>query len=511
MIKRKRKIITFLILAIVVILLVVQGFIWAQDFSDRNAKGSFSVIHTGDIKGNMYATSESIGFAKAATLISDTRAQKENSLLIDSGDSLFGSVEAVANQGRPVISVMTQLDYDMINLGATDFLYGSNTLAEVKKSADNANLDVMSANLNLGSGLDFAMPYRLKQIGDLKVGFIGLMSEQDILGITDTYTDGLTVTNQIAGAKKSVKLLNKYSNVIVAITHLTNEQVDELIEAVPDIDVVFNSYDNMYPDADKAPRVQSGVLVCSAGNGLESINVTDLTFEKGELTSHSYQHISVADTKDVKENDDMLTLLNTISSNNILTGDQQIAILPESLDGDSADSMKKSTNFGCLLADAMVKDGKTDVAFVTGSDIVQSIDAGNLYKRDIYAALPNRDLMLTTELTGAQIVKVLEASVAKSLPNSAFLQVSNISFEYDPAKKVGERVSRVLVKSRPIELDEIYTVTTTLNTINSSEGYDFLKEMTFKKSRFLHDAFITHMRDLDNNYNYSWPRILRAN
>ncbi len=511
MIKRKRKIITFLILAIIVILLVIQGFIWAQDYSDRNAKGSFSVIHTGDIKGNMYATTESMGFAKAATVINSTRAQKENCLLIDSGDSLFGSIEAVANQGRPVISVMTALDYDMINLGATDFLYGSNTLAEVKKAADNVGLDVMSANLNLGSGLDFSMPYRLKQIGDLKVGFIGLMSEEDILGVTDTYIEGLTVTNQIDGAKKSVKLLNKYSNVIVAITHLSNEQVNELIEKVPDIDVVFNSYDSLYPDAPKAPRVQDGVLVCSSNNGLEGINVTDLTFEKGKLTAHSYQHISASDAKDVKDDDQMLTLLNTISSNNVLTGDQQIAILPENLDGDASASMKKSTNFGCLLADAMCKDGQTDIAFVTGSDIISSIDSGDLYKREIYTALPNRDLMLTTELTGAQVVKVLEASVAKPLPNSAFLQVSNISFEYDPAKNVGERVSRVLIKSRPIELDEIYTVTTTLNTINSSEGYDFLKENTLKKSRFLHDAFITHMRDLDNNYNYSWPRILRSN
>lgn len=511
MIKRKQKIITFLILATVVILLVIQGFIWAQDYNDKNAEGSFSVIHTGDIKGNMYATNDSMGFAKAATVIWDTRAQKENCILIDSGDSLFGSVEAVANQGRPVISVMTSLGYDMINLGSTDFLYGSGTLAEVKKSADNAGMDVMSANLNLGSGLDFSMPYRLKQIGDLKVGFIGLMSEEDILGITDTYIDGLTVTNQINGAKKAVKILNKYSNVIVAITHLSSEQVDQLIEKVPDIDVIFNSYDSLHPDADKAPRVKNGVLVCSAANGLESINVTDLTFEKGKLTSHSYNHVSAKDTQNVKEDEQMLSLLNTISSNNLLTGDQQIAILPENLDGDASASMKKSTNFGCLLADAMAKDGKTDIAFVTGSDIVESIDSGNLYKREIYTALPNRDLMLTTELTGTEVLKVLEASVAKPLPNSAFLQVSNISFEYDPTKPVGQRVSRVLIKSRPIELDEIYTATTTLNTINSSEGYDFLKQGTLKKSRFLHDAFITHMRDLDNNYNYNWPRILNAN
>ncbi len=511
MIKRKRKIITFLILAAVVILLVIQGFIWAQDYNDKTAVGSFSVIHTGDIKGNMYATSESMGFAKASTIISDTRTQKENCLLIDSGDSLFGSIEAVANQGRPVISVMTALDYDIVNLGSTDFLYGSNTLLEVKKSADNAGIDVMSANLNLGSELDFSMPYRLKEIGDLKVGFIGLMAEDDILGITDTYIQGLSVTNQISGAKKAVKILNKYSNVIVAVTHLSNEQVDELIKNVPDIDVVFNSYDSYYPDADKAPRIKDGVLVCSASNGLEGINITDLTFEKGKLTSHSYKHVSVSDVKDTKEDEQMISLLNTISSNNVLTGDQQIAILPESLDGDACASMKKSTNFGCLLADAMLKDGRTDIAFVTGSDIVESIDSGNLYKREIYTALPNRDLMLTTELTGAQIVKVLEASVAKPLPDNAFLQISNMSFEYDPAKPVGERVSRVLVKSRPIELDEVYTATTTLNTINSSEGYEFLREGTLKKSRFLHDAFITHMRDLDNNYNYSWPRILQGN
>lgn len=137
---------------------------------------------------------------------------------------------------------------------------------------------------------------------------------------------------------------------------------------------------------------------------------------------------------------------------------------------------KAETAIGDLVADAFRYAAKTDVAFVAASELKtadQPLPAGKVSSSDITAlfSYPN-DSLAVLALTGSNIRQALEKSVALyPQTNQGFLQVSGLSFTFDPTKPAGQRVQTITVGGRAIENDRTYTVTTTSSLAQGALGY----------------------------------------
>ena len=88
----------------------------------------------------------------------------------------------------------------------------------------------------------------------------------------------------------------------------------------------------------------------------------------------------------------------------------------------------------------------------------QLVPAGSLTKRDINALLPFLNVLVMLEVPGKVLLDVLERSVGV-FPREfgGFLQVSGLSFVFDPARPAGQRVVRVLVGGQPLDPERRYT------------------------------------------------------
>ena len=103
--------------------------------------GSVTLIHTGDIHGHLVprpnVRSDSSGhleggLARVATTVNRIRRQHgyQNTLLLNTGDTLQGSAEAMFSRGQVMIDVLNLFDVQAHAPGNWDYLYGTDRFLE---------------------------------------------------------------------------------------------------------------------------------------------------------------------------------------------------------------------------------------------------------------------------------------------------------------------------------------------------------------------------------------------
>ncbi len=110
-----------------------------------------------------------------------------------------------------------------------------------------------------------------------------------------------------------------------------------------------------------------------------------------------------------------------------------------------------------------------DFAVTNAGGLRADIDAGPITLEEIYAVLPFNNTLVTMDLTGAQVVQVLEEGA-----NSRYgvVQVSGLRWSFDADAPFGDRVTSVtLADGTPIDLNATYRVAT--NNFMASGGDQF--------------------------------------
>jgi 5'-nucleotidase / UDP-sugar diphosphatase len=167
------------------------------------------------------------------------------------------------------------------------------------------------------------------------------------------------------------------------------------------------------------------------------------------------------------------------------------------LDGERDTVRTSETNLGNLIADIVRHYGDTrlggaDIGLQNAGSIRSSIDAGPITAEQVMEVYTHRNWIVVLELTGAEVLEVLEHSVGQyPEPSGGFLQVSGIEFTFDPARPVGGRVVEVLFEGAPLDPDETYYVATTNFVARGGDGYDMLGRVELSRLQNLYVADLT--------------------
>ncbi len=113
------------------------------------------------------------GLARRATLIQAARAEHPSLLVLDAGNTFWGSWgPAVDSEGKVMAEAMNLMHYDAMALGETDLQLGEEALRQ--RIAD-SQFPVISANVVVASsGELLCKPYVVLEVGGRKVGLLGL-------------------------------------------------------------------------------------------------------------------------------------------------------------------------------------------------------------------------------------------------------------------------------------------------------------------------------------------------
>ena len=417
------------------------------------------------------------GIAKAATAIGRVRATEDNVLLVHSGDFMVGDFFFNQYFGVPELQIMRQLGFDAMAVGNHEFDGGAQTLYSVLTTAfSGSGFPLLSANLDL-SGFpalkNYVFPSIIKECGGVKVGIFGMT----VPGNPTSNPEPVIIRDNIfeIAQQTALDLRSSGANVVICLSHL-GFYFDKLIaKNIVGIDFIVGGHDHYLftqPISITNPEGKQ-TLIMQAEAFYKYLGKLKFTVNNGDVTVNDYQIIpldaSIPAYPDVQNIDDELKggivqrygdVYNTVVGT-------AVHDLEEVSDQNNP---SKDTPLGNLVTDAFRKKTRTKIAITANGLIAEKIYAGPIVGADVFRALSygydeETGLgfrMATFDIRGLELIKGLEIGLSNlEYGNDFFLQVSGMTFKYNPKKPVGNRVIQgsVQIDGRPFIPHAKYSAT----------------------------------------------------
>jgi len=201
---------------------------------------NFTVMHTNDFHGNLEPSGSNPGAARVAQRIVDVRAAvgEENTLLLDAGDFMQGTLLSNLRQGLPTVDYYRTIGYDAVTFGNHEFDWGQTVLgdriaqAEAPATGDETPVEMVVANITQkDSGgectwtpLAGTTPFEVFTVGtapnEVQVGVIGVGSVETPYITVASATEGLCFRDPAESIQYYYDdMLAAGSDVIVVLSH----------------------------------------------------------------------------------------------------------------------------------------------------------------------------------------------------------------------------------------------------------------------------------------------------
>ena len=387
------------------------------------------------------------GYAKIAALKDEISDEAEYVGLVTSGDFVQGGSLGIVSKGEYIINIMNLIGYDAVGLGNHEFDYKTERLHELVNKLDSTV--VCSNYKKIGEEKSVFNPYIIVPYGDTEVAYIGIITPDTLTSSSPAqfkneegqYTYSFCADTLYENTQKSIDAAKKEgADYIIALAHLGTEYVFEqwsaqtLIQNTTGLDVVLDGHSHSVVEGmvvnDKAGN---DVIVASTGTGFA--NIGKLTLSDGAIKTE----LVPAQTYE-KTDEEITKYIATINEEYAKLGERKIGVSEVSLttldEQGNRIIRNAETNLGDFCADAYREITGADIGFINGGGIRNDIDTGDITFNEILGVFPFANKTCISEVTGQQIVDMLEYGlVFYPEENGSFQHVSGIKFDFDPQIK----------------------------------------------------------------------------
>lgn len=483
----------------ILVLVMSVLFVLSATFMAAASNGKFTIVHVNDVHGRLepwVPANEKVaigGMGKLSTYVEQLKDQGNKVLLLASGDMMHGTNIVNLFNGVPMAEVMRDMGFAATSIGNHEFNYGQKQLLNLARIA---GFPFLAANVFYEDGSYFADPYTIVEIDGVKVGLFGLSPVDTPIVTHPNNVIGLKFADPYDSAMTVLAKLEMEADIIVCLSHLGYDEDLKLAKAFPGIDIIIGGHSHTV--LEKPVKVGPTIIV-SAGEWAGYAGTLEVTVTNNAVSSYAGKLVKLDDNYPAaslsgKVGARIKVYADALAKEmNVVIGKTLV-----DLDGERADVRTKETNLGNLVADMMRKAGKADIAVTNGGGIRASIKKGDVTVGGVITVLPFDNSLVVIKLRGEALVKALEHSVS-AYPNQlgGFLQVSGITFKFDPAKPAGSRVVEVKVNGRTIDPYRFYTVATNDFTAAGGDGFTMFKEaeVLYMSGEMLRDVAIKYIKE----------------
>lgn len=505
-------------------------------FATSEAKGGeldgyVIFLHTNDSHGRIMEDGSSIGMAGVAFLKNVYESAGASVIVLDAGDTIHGLPIVTASKGESVVDVMNQIGYIAMAPGNHDFNYGYEHLLGL--ADDKMDFPVLAANVTYEA--DGSLVFEdniIVTVDGIDIGIFGMATPETVTKTNPNNVIGIDFNEdelpEIAQAQVDT-LRAEGCEVVIMLGHLGDDASSEpyrstdILAEVTDIDFVIDGHSHSAYDEE---NLVNGTLVCSAGEYTESIGV--IAYHDGAVEEAGLVHYDdlCADTGEVDEEGN--PIMEFVGTDSVITPlvqsyyDEMMAIYAEVightdvfLNGTRQYVRTQETNLGDLAADAILAAAPgADFALTNGGGIRADIQIGDITRYDLFTVFPFGNMVATVELTGEQLIYILEAAT-HACPNAdgAFPQVSGLTFEihtykayegeYANPTNPGSRIQNVRINGELVDPEATYTMATNDFLAAGGDTYAILADNYLEGGILigvnLEDALINFMQGIEDN------------
>ena len=496
---------------------------------DDDLSGQLVILHTNDAHGRMKEDGTSMGMSAVKYLANRYENAGASVLILDAGDTLHGLPIVTASRGESAVNVMNAVGYSAMAPGNHDFNYGYEHILELEEEM---NFPVLAANVTYEADGSLVFgDHIVITCGEYTIGVFGMATPETVTKTNPNNVVGLDFNeDNLAGIAQAQcdELKELGCDIIICLAHLGDDvsstpyRSTDVLEQVTDIDLWIDGHSHSVLNDDGEAHLVNGTLVASTGEYTKNIGV--VTYDGAEFDAglvhyadlcNTYEQDGEIITEFYGYDPEITALVQNYYDEMMEFYSEVVGHTDVLLNGTREFVRTQETNLGDLAADAILAAApNADFALTNGGGIRANIEIGDITRYDLFTVFPFGNMVATVELTGAQIVYILEAAT-HACPgiDGAFPQVSGITFEihtyieyegeYANPTNPGSRIQNVCINGEPIDLDATYVMATNDFLAAGGDTYAILAE-NFENSGILiginlEDALINYIQNIDDN------------
>jgi 2',3'-cyclic-nucleotide 2'-phosphodiesterase (5'-nucleotidase family) len=412
------------------------------------------------------------GLAYLAGKVNALRREKPT-LLLAAGDMIQGNNWANLSRGASVIEAMNAMRFDAMVLGNHEFDFGQE---ELNKRLSEAAFPVLGANVER---LDRLKPYVIREIGGVRVGIIGIVTEETPVATHPRNVSGLAFLSAAETVEKKLAEMKNRADIVIVLSHIGHAADRALAEKVKGIDVIVGGHS--HTRVLKPVRIGDTLIVQAWEHG-KALGVLDLAIRKGKVVGHDGR---LEEVKPIPGSEDRAMLPLVEKYRQRMDAILGVRLGEAKIDLDGENVRRKETNLGNLVADILRETAKADAAIINGGTIRTSIGRGEIRVKDVYSVLPFDNYVVAIALTGKAIAEALEHGVSGIEEGAGrFPQVAGLTFAYSRSAPKGSRIREISIAGKPLDPEREYSVATNDFLAVGGDGYRSFAEAVKSSKTF---------------------------
>lgn len=431
-----------------------------------------TILYDNDIHGHLLPFDDArsgrdIGGAARRTYLMDKfKSENPNTLILDAGDLLTGTVISGFFRGEADYGVFERMPYDAMAIGNHDFDYSQATLRHFIKTSP---IPVLSANIFESNNQLLAKPYIIKNVGGLKLAIIGLTTPSTPVTTHPRNVVGLHFGDPAAVLGGYMPELKQKADLIIALTHIGLSEDKQLAESVPGIDVIVGGHSH---------TKVNGLI--KSGN---TIIVQD--FYAGVFLGKL--DLTIVDKKIVDQEAVLIPINNTISEDSIVAAflkpyEDKVSEKMNAVVGKTEIDLN-GASLAHWLCDVFREKLNVDIALQNSGGVRAAISKGDITYNDIYSVLPFEDNMIVLEAKGDLVQQILDKSGRGPISGATFNMVSG-------------KAENIQIGGKPFDLSKTYTITANDFMANGGDGFFVLKQAKFVRTdNIQRDIVIDYLKE----------------
>ena len=544
------------LLSVLLALVMVLALLPSAAFAAEGEK-HITILGTSDMHGNIWGFSyedsketDNNGMARLYTYIQQVRAENPNTILIDAGDDIQGTImtddiyNKIPEEPHPVVAAMNYMGYDAMTLGNHEFNWGIDTM---QKILSQAQFPVLAANVKDASGgFVTGAGWTIVEKDGVKVAVIGVVTPD--VPIWDGGKEGVEACTYEAAntaVKNAIAEIGDGADVIVVSAHMGmyaefdedggSDSAQKILDDNPEIDVLQVAHNHVVVSETQGDTVIGGVR-----NGGRDIARFDLTLDQNNHVTDAT--VEIVDMTGVTPSQDLRDIELVKESHqktiDFITGGgsgedgeggaalgsttakfqpvDEIAGLPE--------GKLQDTAVMDLINKVQLENSGADVSaaalFKDTSDLPEGdINYGNIF--DIYKF---DNTLYRVTVTGKELKGYMEWAAAcynqwvpgdinisfdPEYPGYLYDMFAGVDYEIDLSQPKGERIKNVMFKGAPLQDDQ--TLTLAVNNYRYSSALKAQNLIAGKKewesSNSIRDMIVAYLAEhapispeVDNNW-----------
>lgn len=408
------------------------------------------------------------GMARVATLRKQLIAKNPRTFTLLAGDAFSPSALGTAQvngkrlAGQQMVATMNAVGFDYATLGNHEFDISKEDFLQ---RLGESKFKWFSSNVDSEAGQPFPQVERAPTLtvksdrgATIRIGLIGLTLDSNPASYV-RYRD------PIETAKAQVSALQGKVNAIVAVTHLSLEEDQQLAAAVPEIDLILGGHEHeniqqwrLVQRPQRSSRcIDKGIPIFKADANARTVYIHTLQYDTVNrclVIDSQLQPITPALPEDPTTAKVVQAWLQKGFQAFRTSGfepNQTVVTTTEFLDGLEESVRNRPTNLTQLIAKAMMREvGGSELAIFNSGSIRldDRLPAGAISQYDVIRILPFGGKVLSVEMPGDLLKRVLDQGKANR-GTGGYLQTANVQYD----EKTGWQI-----QEQPLQTNRNYRV-----------------------------------------------------